>query len=82
MKDTCSYYLEVEGYLDENTLNANSPLRMKVESVDQDVTRLSIRTDQSGVVGLIRHLHGQGFVLLALYREHTLTMSQKGDTIQ
>jgi hypothetical protein len=82
MKDTCTYYLEVEGRLDESTFNANSPLRMRVEYADQTVTQLSIRTDQSGVVGFIRHLHGQGFVLLALSREQATTLSKKGGALQ
>jgi hypothetical protein len=82
MKDTCTYYLEVEGLVNESTFNASSPLLMKVEYADQAYTQLSIRTDQSGVVGFIRHLHGQGFVLLALYREHITTLSKKGGIIE
>jgi hypothetical protein len=50
---------------------------MRVEKADQAVTRLSIRTDQSGIVGVIRHLHGQGFVLLAMYRDKEAYYNEK-----
>ena len=54
---------------DENTFNATSPLQMTVVRVDMAATLFTICADQSGLIGLIRHLHGQGFVLLSVYRD-------------
>jgi len=72
MKDTFTYEIEVRGQVDEQAINASSPLRMRVIQVDADgelpleKTRLSVRSDQSGLIGLLRHLHGRGLVLLSV----------------
>jgi hypothetical protein len=55
--------------MDENDLNAMSPLEMTVIRGDTAATLFTICADQSGLVGLIRHLHGRGFVLLSVTRE-------------
>jgi len=65
MDDMYTYQIKVRGPVDAHDLNATSPLQMTVEQVDPDVTLLSVRTDQSGMVGLMRHLHGRGLVLLS-----------------
>ena len=64
-----TYRIEVQGQVDENVFNATSPLQMKVVRRDTDTTLFTICADQSGLIGLIRHLHGQGFVLLSVTRE-------------
>jgi hypothetical protein len=75
MHDICTYYVKVHGQVDEKVFNAASPLQMTVVRVHADekqsiaATLFTVRTDQSGLVGLIRHLHQQGFVLLSLCRE-------------
>jgi hypothetical protein len=35
---------------------------------DPAATLLEIHADQSGLIGLLRYLHQQGFVLLSVYR--------------
>jgi hypothetical protein len=69
MHDICTYQIKVRGQLDENAFNATSPLQVTVVRVDTAATRFTICTDQSGLIGLIRHLHGQGFVILSVCRE-------------
>ena len=69
MHDVCTYQIEVRGQVDENDINAMSPLQMTVVRVDTVATLFTVCADQSGFVGLIRHLHGRGFVLLSVYRE-------------
>ena len=68
MHDVCTYQIEVRGQVDENDINAMSPLQMTVVRVDTVATLFTVCADQSGFVGLIRHLHGRGFVLLSVYR--------------
>ncbi len=69
MHDICTYHIEVRGQMDEDTFNATSPLEVTVVRVDSAATLFTICADQSGLIGLIRHLHGHGFVLLSVTRE-------------
>ena len=69
MQAICTYRITVRDKVDETTFNATSPLQMTVVKVDSDATLLTICADQSGLIGFIRHLHRQGFVLLSVYRE-------------
>jgi hypothetical protein len=72
MKDTFTYEIDVRGQVDEAAFNASSPLRVRVIKVEADSefpldrTRLSVCCDQSGLIGLLRHLHGRGLVLLSV----------------
>jgi hypothetical protein len=61
-----TYRIEVQGQVDENAFNATSPLQMTVVRRDTATTLFTVCTDQSGLIGLIRHLHGHGFVLLSV----------------
>jgi menaquinone-dependent protoporphyrinogen oxidase len=66
MNEIGKYTITVQGQVDAAELNADSPWRMKVVEANSAVTRLAVRTDQSGLVGLIRHLHNIGIALLAI----------------
>jgi hypothetical protein len=69
MKNICTYFIQLCGQVDESDLNAMSPIQMTVVRADTALTLLTVFTDQSGLIGLLRHLHGRGFVLLSVYRE-------------
>jgi len=71
MEDICAYRIEVRGGVDENDLNAMSPLQMTVVQVDTAAMIFTVRTDQSGLIGLMRHLHGRGFVFQSVARIDT-----------
>ncbi len=74
MYDICTYQIEVQGQVDEEGLNAMSPLQMRVVRVDLGRTLFSVHADQSGLIGLMRYLHGRGIVLLSVLCERsTLT---------
>lgn len=66
MDAICTYQIELRGQVNENDLNAISPLQMAVVRADTASTLFTICTDQSG---LLRHLHGRGFVLLSVHCE-------------
>ena len=68
MQNICTYHIEVQGQVSENNLNATSPLQMTVVQENTATTLFTICADQSGLVGLMRHLHGHGFVLLSVTR--------------
>jgi hypothetical protein len=69
MQDFRTYRIEVLGQVDENDLNTMSPFKTTVIRAEAAATLFTIHTDQSGLIGMIRHLHGQGFVLLSVTRE-------------
>jgi hypothetical protein len=68
MQATYTYQIEVQGQVDEMDFNRTSPLQVTVKRADSVATLFTLRADQSGFVGLIRHLHHQGFVLLSMSR--------------
>lgn len=68
MQEVYTYHIEVQGQVDEHDFNTTSPLRVSIEQTDSAATALTLHADQSGLVGLIRHLHHQGFVILSMFR--------------
>jgi len=72
MQESSNYYIKVLGAMDENAFNASSPLCVKVARTGAEDTLLVVHADQSGCVGLIRHLHQQGFVILSLSRKQDI----------
>lgn len=67
--DFGTYHILVRGAVEGEVLNAGSPLQMTIVEHDTVATRLTVFTDQSGLIGVMRHLHGMGFVLLSVQRE-------------
>jgi hypothetical protein len=68
MNDLCTYYIQLRGQVDEGEINVLSPLEMRMERVDQAATLFGVCTDQSGLIGLLRRLHGLGLVFLSVNR--------------
>ena len=71
LNDISNYHIQLRGRVDEGDINATSPLQMDVVHVGAAGTLITVRTDQSGLNGLLRHLHGLGFVLLCVSRMGT-----------
>ncbi len=69
MNDICTYHIQLRGQAEESEINAMSPLQMTVVRVNQATTLFSVCTDQSGLIGLMRHLHGLGFVFQSVICE-------------
>jgi len=68
VNDMCTYRIHLRGQVSEQEINALSPLQTTVENAGADSMLVSLCTDQSGLVGLLRHLHGLGFVFLSILR--------------
>lgn len=66
MDDICTYQIELQGQLDENDLTQTSPFEMTLLRQGPAATFFAVRTDQSGLIGLLRHLHGRGLALLSV----------------
>ena len=60
--DVSIYHLQIRGNVDANEINLMSPVQVKQEWTDTAVTQFVVQTDQSGLLGLIRHLHNRGFI--------------------
>ncbi len=69
MDDMRTYHIQIRGQIEEAEVNALSPLHMTAEQVNAAITLLVVRTDQSGLIGLLRHLHGLGFELVSVESE-------------
>jgi hypothetical protein len=68
MHDVCTYTIQLGGQVSEGEINALGALPMIVEKSGPGATWFTIQTDQSGLIGLMRHLHGLGFVFLSMNR--------------
>ena len=66
MPDQHTYLIQLRGSVDIDELNALTPLRMTPVQAEPATTRVTASTDQAGLIGLLRHLHGLGFQLLSI----------------
>ncbi len=66
MENLSTYFIRVRGQVEEEDINAASPLRLTVKQVEDAIALITVQTDQSGMIGLIRHLHGLGLLILSV----------------
>jgi hypothetical protein len=66
MNDMQTYAILLRGRIDLGEIGPASPLRMKVMGLEGENTKFEVRTDQSGIIGLLRYLHGRGVVILSM----------------
>lgn len=70
MNTVCVYHIQLRGLIEEDEINAMSPLQLVKDWAETAVTQFSVHTDQSGLIGLMRHLHSLGFVFLSINIAH------------
>jgi hypothetical protein len=70
MDSNCNYLIRIEGQVQEDELNATSPRQVTIVEIGTSATQIAVCTDQSGLIGVLRHLHGQGIILLSVNCEH------------
>jgi hypothetical protein len=76
------YIVKINGHIDASLVDWFGPVKVtnSVEDGGQFVSTLSgIIADQAGLMGLIRHLHGLGVVLLSIERAAEHTTNAQGD---
>jgi len=66
MNTACVYHIQIRGQVDETEINVMSPVQLVQDWMETAVTQFSVHTDQSGLIGLMRHLHSLGFVFLSV----------------
>jgi hypothetical protein len=75
MNDTHTYLIQLNGQIALAELNAISPLELTAVRADRAATLFSVCADQSGLIGLLRHLHARGLVLLSVTCQSQSTFS-------
>jgi hypothetical protein len=60
-----TYHIALQGQILIDELNAMSPVQMTPVVENQHCTAFTICTDQSGMLGLLRHLHNLGIVIVS-----------------
>jgi hypothetical protein len=75
MNDTHTYLIRLRGRIAPAELNAISPLELTAVRADRAATLFSVCADQSGLIGLLRHLHARGLVLLSITCQSHSTFS-------
>jgi hypothetical protein len=64
LSDNRSYTLTFSGTLDDDFLASYCPEGTTLTTANGTAILDDIRTDQSGIIGVIRHLHNLGCVIL------------------
>ena len=64
-----AYRLQLRGRVDADFVTSFCPQGTTLRLEDSTTVLENIQTDQSGIVGLIRHLHNLGCVILAFQRD-------------
>ena len=62
------YVVKIQGRVDGGLVDWLGPMNLAADAEGSVSTLSGIVTDQAGIVGLIRHLHGLGIVLLSVER--------------
>lgn len=66
---TTQYRIELQGRVDlewlQNFVNL-AEMSVGETNLSENITVLSVHTDQAGIVGLVRRLHGLGMAILQL----------------
>jgi hypothetical protein len=69
MQSIHTYEIKLRNRMDVDGFNATSPVQVMVRRVEAEATLVTICADQATLIGLLRHLHQQGYALLSLCRE-------------
>lgn len=66
MPDQHTYLIQLRELVNVDELNARAPLRISGARAEAATTQVAACTDQAGLIGWLRHLHGLGFQFLSI----------------
>jgi hypothetical protein len=66
--DACTYTIEITGRLTQADIEMICPSGLTVHKKVGLSLAFEVITDQSGLIGLLRHLHSRGVVFVAIRR--------------
>ncbi len=69
MQDRRKYHITLRGRIDEAEFNQSSPVAVLLLANEVNISQICVKTDQSGLMGLLRYLHGRGYVLVSIMCE-------------
>jgi hypothetical protein len=69
MEETNKYRIKIHGKLDVQPINESSPIAIIDSIIEKNSTLLTIQSDQSGLIGLLRYLHARGVIFESINRE-------------
>lgn len=64
--DVRTYKIQIDGRVEEADFHASSPLPFVIKHIEGGNTMVTVKTDQPGIIGMIRHLHGLGLTLISI----------------
>jgi hypothetical protein len=67
INDVHTYRIKIQGQVEKEDASRTSPLQFRLEQAPDRNTSIMLQTDQSGLIGLLRHLHGLGLVILSVH---------------
>ncbi len=78
MNDNCTFTIQLRGQVSQAEISAMSPVAgLVVARAAPDSTSFTISTDQSGLIGLLRYLHGLGYIILSMTRAEQADLEDK-----
>ena len=66
LTDVRTYTIQIYGRIEDADIGASSPLPFAIEHIEGMHTTVTLHTDQSGIIGMIRHLHSLGLTLISI----------------
>jgi hypothetical protein len=72
LPDACTYTIEITGRLTRADIEMICPSGLIVHKKVGLSLAFEVVTDQSGLIGLLRHLHSRGVVFVAIKRSFPL----------
>lgn len=66
MENIRTYQIHINGQIIDCEIARFGPPGWTIETDERGFSILTVQTDQSGLIGLIRQLHGLGFELLSI----------------
>jgi hypothetical protein len=66
MPDQHTYLIQLRGSVGVDELNARTPLQIAEVRAEAATTRVTVSTDQAGLIGLLRHWHGLGLQFVSI----------------
>ncbi len=78
MNDICTFTIQLRGQLSQAEISAMSPVSgIALERAEPGSTAFTISMDQSGLIGLLRYLHGLGYIILSMTRAEQADLEDK-----
>lgn len=66
MNDCRTYWIVIDGRVSGEEINRMSPIELSPTEAGENASLFTAYTDQSGLIGLLRHLHARGHAIRSI----------------